>query len=170
MVFYGVDEIPGTTDYQWSGIPDLAVNVYGQGTRFLRFSLPFLPAGISLPFGGIIIGVQVVNSCGIREVSTYYTGIDPCGLALRRSMEVYPNPADYELNVEQTQLSLSAHTQPNGAFFVELYDALGRRVAQGKDRNQKVVLAVGHLPTGIYHLQGKDNDGQFFTHRVVLNR
>lgn len=84
--------------------------------------------------------------------------------ALAGQVALFPNPAKDELQVAYQLEELE------GPLMLQLFDVLGRQVLQqqeGQASNGTVTLAVGHLPSGTYHLR-MTSGGRAVAYPVVL--
>ena len=82
----------------------------------------------------------------------------------RRSINLFPNPASYEVSV--------SFDLPTQLGTIQVFDVIGRLVRTipgniGKDGQS---VNVQELPTGLYFLRAQDDKGQQFQEQMVIQR
>jgi len=77
---------------------------------------------------------------------------------LNSQISVYPNPASSELRIENAELGIES---------VEIYDVVGEKILHRSLHENKVVLDVRILPSGIYFVLLIDENGSKVTKKFV---
>jgi hypothetical protein len=119
---------------------------------------------ISPDYSGIILYSYIINDDGITADTSIAFG-DPSivGIAPRQAsneLNVYPNPANHEINVTAT----------NNIASVEVIDIQGRVVAiQAVTKNQSIVtIPAARLSNGIYMVRATSNEGTNSVRRITI--
>jgi hypothetical protein len=96
----------------------------------------------------IAVQFDLVDFTGVNELSN-----------LTSQLNVYPNPAKDELNL---QLPVAMKS-------VSIIDMMGREILTNDARSMKVKLDVSSLKPGLYFVSVKSTDGRSAVKRVVIN-
>ncbi|MEL6862865.1 MAG: T9SS type A sorting domain-containing protein [Bacteroidota bacterium] len=120
-----------------------------------------------------INGVQVVNSEGEEKYVSldikpatvvFVNAFGPTNteeLTLAESIEIYPNPANQQLNVYTSDIQVD---------HFELYNILGEQVLNAAAQGQNHILELGQLDAGLYMLQVHTQDGLILPKRLMIQR
>jgi PKD repeat protein len=111
--------------------------------------------------GTYYVCLTAQDSCGTRTTCDSVVASNTIGLADFRAMgfNVYPNPAQHQLVIDNPNQQLFSYT---------LYNGLGQVVLGSNQSNQKlVVIAAADLPRGLYYLL-LELDGVYTTQKIVL--
>ena len=159
--------VPGghRTGYTYSWTYPSGWSVFSQSTNTIRLYVPTYNA----QYGAVRVSVN--NGCGSSGFTgvTVFPGYSCGGFLTTGGFTIYPNPADEQLTIEQTE-NTPSNTQivavaeqltttnafaktATPAFRVELLNSQQVVVAKGTAQNERVSLDTKSLPPGVYFLQ-----------------
>lgn len=127
------------------------------------------------PFMNIDNAEQTLNDVGMRDDSIAYivgdsglvlsnrhiaTGINESEMLLQ-TINIYPNPANQELNIELPEI---------GLYQITILDVLGKTVLTEAEHKGKVNVQTAKLAQGQYIIRVEDGFGHQLNKKLVINR
>jgi len=100
------------------------------------------------------------NSSTVNALVNACTGIDPLNAA-ENGVEVYPNPFNQSIDIT---------IDASDPVTIDLYTMIGQNISYGLMKQGSHIINTGSLPSGIYMMQVKTNNGVFYKKLTKVNQ